>query len=150
MSIQFFRQLLRIDVLPIPKVKVNDLRQDAIDYFKEKAVAKGRLTPEDVEVSNQVLLENLNQYDDEGNLVRAAVMAFHKDPEKWVTGAHIKIGYFVTDSDIRYMDEVYGSLIEQVDKTMDLVYTKYIKALIDYEGIHRIERFMVFFKSGMI
>ena len=69
-------------------------------------------------------------------------MAFHKDPEKWVAGAHIKIGYFVTDSDIRYMDEVYGSLIEQVDKTMDLVYTKYMKALVDYEGIHRIEQFM--------
>ena len=35
-----------------------------------------------------------------------------------------------------------NNLIEQVDKTMDLVYTKYMKALIDYEGIHRIERFM--------
>jgi len=130
------------DAIPIPKVTADDLRRDAIDYFKEKAVAKGRLTLEDVEVSDQVLLENLNLFDDEGHLVRAAVMAFHKDPEKWVAGAHIKIGYFVTDSDIRYMDEVYGSLIEQVDKTMDLVYTKYMKALIDYEGIHRIERFM--------
>ena len=130
------------DAIPIPKVTVDDLRQDAIDYFKEKAVARERLTQEDVDVSNQVLLENLNLFDDEGRLVRAAVMAFHKDPEKWVTGSHIKIGYFVTDSDIRYMDEVYGSLIEQVDKTMDLVYTKYMKALIDYEGIHRIERYM--------
>jgi ATP-dependent DNA helicase RecG len=130
------------DAIPIPKVMADDLRRDAIDYFKENAVAKGRLSLEDVEVSDQVLLENLNLFDDDGNLVRAAVMAFHKDPEKWVTGAHIKIGYFVTDSDIRYMDEVYGSLIEQVDKTIDLVYTKYMKALIDYEGIHRIERFM--------
>ena len=120
----------------------DDLRRDAIDYFKGKAVAKGRLSLEDVEVSDQVLLENLNLFDDEGHLVRAAVMAFHKDPEKWVSGAHIKIGYFVTDSDIRYMDEVYGSLIEQADKIMDLVYTKYMKALIDYEGIHRIEQFM--------
>ena len=130
------------DAIPIPKVTADDLRRDAIDYFKEKSVAKGRLTPEDVGVSNQLLLENMNLFDDDGHLVRAAVMAFHKDPEKWVAGAHIKIGYFVTDSDIRYMDEVYGSLIEQVDKTMDLIYTKYMKALIDYEGIHRIERFM--------
>ena len=130
------------DAIPIPKVTANDLRRDAIDYFKEKAVAKGRLSLEDVEVSDRVLFENLNLFDDDGHLVRAAVMAFHKDPEKWVTGSHIKIGYFVTDSDIRYMDEVYGSLIEQVDKTMDLVYTKYMKALIDYEGIHRIERYM--------
>jgi ATP-dependent DNA helicase RecG len=130
------------DAIPIPKVTVDDLRQDAINYFKEKAVASKRLTREDVDVSNQVLLENLNLFDDDGHIVRAAVMAFHKNPERWVTGSHIKIGYFVTDSDIRYMDEVYGSLIEQVDKTVDLVYTKYMKALIDYEGIHRIERYM--------
>jgi len=130
------------DAIPIPRVSSDNLRRDAIEYFKEKSVAKGRLSLEDVEVSNQVLLENLNLIDDDGHLVRAAVMAFHKNPEKWVAGAHIKIGYFLTDSDIRYMDEVYGALIEQVDKTMDLVYTKYMKALINYEGIHRIERFM--------
>ena len=41
-----------------------------------------------------------------------------------------------------YQDEVHGSLIEQVDKTVDLVYTKYMKALIDYEGVQRIEQFM--------
>ena len=130
------------DSIPIPSVAENDLRQEAISLFKEKAVSRGRLAAEDVAVSNQVLLENLNLYDDDGNLVRAALMAFHGDPEKWVTGSHIKIGYFVTDSDIRYMDEVYGSLIEQVDKTMELVYTKYLKALIDYEGTQRIEQFM--------
>ena len=33
-------------------------------------------------------------------------------------------------------------MIEQVDKTVDLVYTKYMKALIDYEGVQRIEQFM--------
>ena len=41
-----------------------------------------------------------------------------------------------------YQDEVHGPLIEQVDKTVDLVYTKYMKALIDYEGVQRIEQFM--------
>ena len=37
---------------------------------------------------------------------------------------------------------MHGPLIEQVDKTVDLVYTKYMKALIDYEGVQRIEQFM--------
>ena len=67
----------------------------------------------------------------------------YKDPEKWVTGSYIKIGYFgKSDSDLVYQDEVHGPLIEQVDKTVDLVYTKYMKALIDYEGVQRIEQFM--------
>ena len=41
-----------------------------------------------------------------------------------------------------YQDEIHGPLIEQVDKTVDLVYTKYMKALIAYEGIQRVEQFM--------
>ncbi len=33
-----------------------------------------------------------------------------------------------------YQDEVHGPLIEQVDKTVDLIYTKYMKALIMRES----------------
>ena len=56
------------------------------------------------------------------------MLAFYKEPEKWVTGSYIKIGYFgKSDSDLVYQDEVHGPLIEQVDKTVDLVYTKYMK-----------------------
>ena len=55
----------------------------------------------------------------------------------------IKIGYFAqSDADLKYQDEVHGSLIEQVDRTVDLVCTKYMKTLISYEGIQRIEQFM--------
>ena len=43
---------------------------------------------------------------------------------------------------MKYQDEVHGPLLEQVDKTIDLVYTKYMKARIAYEGIQRIEQFM--------
>lgn len=41
-----------------------------------------------------------------------------------------------------YQDEIHGPLIEQVDKTVDLLYTKYMKALIGYDGIQRVEQFM--------
>jgi len=43
---------------------------------------------------------------------------------------------------LKYQDEIHGSLIEQVDKVVDLVYTKYLKALIFYDGIQRVEQFM--------
>lgn len=60
-----------------------------------------------------------------------------------ITGSYIKIGYFgKSDSDLLYQDEVHGPLIEQVDKTVDLIYTKYLKALIDYKGIQRVEQYM--------
>ena len=34
-----------------------------------------------------------------------------------------------------------GNLFHQIEKTIDLLFTKYIKATISYEGIHRIETY---------
>ena len=73
----------------------------------------------------------------------AAMLAFYDNPEKWVTGSYIKIGFFGnSDSDLQYQDEIHGALIEQVDRALDLIYTKYMKALITYHDIQRIEQFM--------
>ncbi len=65
------------------------------------------------------------------------------DPDKYQLGAYIKVGYFETDADLIYQDEVHGSLLEQVDKAIDLIYTKYMRAKIRYEGVQRIERYFV-------
>ena len=131
------------DGMPIPKLQVTNLKREAIDLFKEKALRRHRLTEEETSVDDNILMENLHLIDEEGYLIRAAMLAFYKDPEKWVTGSYIKIGYFGdSDSDLKYQDEVHGSLIEQIDKSVDLVYTKYLKALIYYDGIQRIEQFM--------
>lgn len=125
------------------KLSVTDLKQEAIQLFKGKNVKRGRLTKEEVSVPDNILLDNLHLIDKDEYLVSVAMLAFYKDPEKWVTGSYIKIGCFgKSDSDLLYQDEVHGSLVEQVDKTVDLVYTKYMKARIDYEGVQRIEQFM--------
>lgn len=131
------------DGMPIPRLKIDDLSQSAIKLFKKKAIERGRLAEEETKVTDKVLLENLHLFDDEDYLTRAAMLAFYDDPEKWVTGAYIKIGFFGnSDSDLQYQDEVHGALIEQVDKALDLIYTKYMKALITYRDIQRIEQFM--------
>ena len=88
-------------------------------------------------------MENLHLIDEDGYLTRAAMLAFYRDPERWVTGAYIKIGFFGnSDSDLQYQDDIHGPLIEQIDRTIDLVYTKYMKVRITYEGIQRVEVFM--------
>jgi ATP-dependent DNA helicase RecG len=74
-------------------------------------------------------------------LKRAAILLFHPNPEKFVTGSYIKIGYFETDDDLKFQDEIHGNLFEQIEKTMDLLFTKYIKAPISYEGINRVETY---------
>jgi ATP-dependent DNA helicase RecG len=62
---------------------------------------------------------------------------------KWVTGAYVKIGYFRTDDDLVYQDEIHGSLITMPDKVIDTLYTKYFKGIISYEGIQRVETYPV-------
>ena len=69
------------------------------------------------------------------------MLSFHPDPEQWFTGAFIKIAYFVDDANILYQDEVHGPLLVQVERAMEIIYTKYMKALIDYDGIARRETY---------
>ena len=131
------------DGMPVIKLSIDDLKEDALRLFKDKAVKRGRLTDDEVKVSNTILMDNLHLIDEDGYLIRAAMLAFYQDPEKWVTGAYIKVGYFgESDSDLQYQDEVHGPLIEQADKAVELVYTKYLKALVTYEGIQRTEQYM--------
>jgi len=105
------------------------------------ALDHNRLDKASVDVPNELLIRNLRLFEND-YLTKAAVMCFHPDPEKYVTNAYIKIGFFAdNDADILYQDEIHGSLIMQVEKAMDLIFTKYMKALISYEGIHRKETF---------
>lgn len=57
--------------------------------------------------------------------------------------AFVKIGYFNTDDDLAFQDEIHGNLFEQVEKAMDLLLTKYLNAPISYKGLHRIEQYPI-------
>lgn len=140
------------DAVPIPEVKVSDLSKEALEAFREKTVKSNRMTESEVNVSDELLLRNLKLYDSE-YLTRAAILLFHPTPEQYVTGAYIKIGYFSlvgvfgedgeTIEDLQYQDIVDGPLILQVDKAIDLIFTKYFKAFVDYEGVQRTETNML-------
>jgi ATP-dependent DNA helicase RecG len=53
----------------------------------------------------------------------------------------MKIGYFASETDLRYQDEVGGDVFSQPGKALELILTKYLRAGISYQGIRRIERF---------
>ena len=130
------------DGVPVPYLSVDDLDDNTFTLFRKYAKLSGRMEEADLQDDNNGLLEKLRLY--EGSyLKRAAAMLFHPDPEKYVTGAYIKIGFFRDDADLVYQDEVHGNLFQQIRKAMDLLSTKYMKAVITYEGIQRIETFPV-------
>ena len=128
------------DSVPVPGISTKELDHGALKLFREKAVESQRLDKKAAGVSVQNLLQNL-RCTEGSHLTRAAMMCFHPDPESWVTGAYIKIGFFATEADILYQDEIHGPLLIQVERAMDLIFTKYMKALVSYEGINRQERF---------
>ena len=128
------------DGVPVPKVSISDLKQNTFDFFRKRAFKSKRIEEEVLTDSNEHLIENLQLKENEF-LKRAAILLFHPNPENYVTGAYIKIGFFESDSELIYQDEVHGNLFEQVEKTMDLLFSKYIKAIISYEDIQRIETY---------
>jgi len=130
------------DGVPVPGFSLEDLSEDALQHFRERAAESKRIPASDLALKNRPLLEKLKLLKD-GYLKNAAILLFHADPEKAVTGAFVKIGYFRSETDLRFQDEVHGDLFTQVDRAMDFLLTKYTQALISYRGVQRVERFPV-------
>jgi ATP-dependent DNA helicase RecG len=130
----------RWDGVPVPNVSTNDLKQETFDFFRKRAFRSQRIDEESLTDSNEHLIENL-QLKEGKFLKRASILLFYTNPEKYVTGAYIKMGFFESDSDLRFQDEIHGNLFEQIEKTTELLFTKYIKALISYEGLNRVETY---------
>lgn len=130
----------RWDGVPVPNVSTNDLKQETFDFFRKRAFRSQRIDEESLTDKNEHLIENL-QLKKGKFLKRASILLFHSNPEKYITGAYIKIGYFESDSDLRFQDEIHGNLFEQIEKTTELLFSKYIKALISYEGLNRVETY---------
>jgi ATP-dependent DNA helicase RecG len=130
----------RWDGVPVPNVKIEDLKKETFDFFRRKAVKAQRIEEDVLTDSNEDLIENL-QLKENDFLKRASILLFHPNPEKFVTGSYIKIGYFQSDEDLKFQDEVHGNIFEQVEKTMNLLFTKYINSTISYEGLNRVEKY---------
>ncbi|MDR0523695.1 MAG: putative DNA binding domain-containing protein [Candidatus Methanoplasma sp.] len=128
------------DSAPVPGVSAGDIYHDAFAVFREKAVRSGRLKREDVDVSDADLLSSLKLADG-GRVSRAAVLLFHMDPERFCLGSYVKIGFFESECEIRYQDEINGPILNIPDRVIDTIYTKYFKGLICYDGMQRIDRY---------
>ena len=107
----------------MPAFTMNDVDDNVVAVFKKLAAKKGRIDSSLLDEPKEVLLDRLHLVN--GNyLTNAAMLLFSKDPERYQLGAFLKIGYFETDADLLYQDEIHGSLLEQVDKAIELIYLK--------------------------
>ena len=129
------------DDMPVPHAGVKDLDASAFDYFRTATAKSGRMDAAVLHDTNRAIIDNLQLREDRFLRV-AGVLLFHKNPEQFVPGAYVKIGFFRSESDLAYQDEVHGNLFAQAQKTLDLLTTKYMKAYIHYEGVRRIDKLL--------
>ena len=64
------------DSVPVDNFKIEDLDKESFDIFKREAIRSGRMSKDDLNLSNEQLLENLNLLEN-GQLKRAAVLLFY-------------------------------------------------------------------------
>ena len=130
------------DDVPLPGVGVKDLDGRAIDGFRRSAAASERLADDVMEESNTGMIEKLNLREGRHLTEARGRAAVHSTPGRFIGEAYVKIGYF-RGSELLYQDVIEGDLFTQVDRTVDLLYTKYTRALVSYRGVSRVETFPV-------
>ena len=97
------------DDTPMPGVGLADPDGRALDEFRRRGVASGRLPSDAGDESDGDLMEMLRLREGH-DLRRAAVLLFHPDLAGFFAGAFVKIGYFRTETDLAYQDVIEGNL----------------------------------------
>ena len=125
-----------------PKATLTDLDQEALRAYQQRGVERQRLAAdESVDIDLPAFLDNLNLLDTDGQLKRAALILFGKQPMRYILGAHIKVGRFSSDAtDLKFQDELTGDGFRLAERTIQLLDTKYLPGYISYQGLYRQER----------
>ena len=125
------------DDAAMPGVRMRDLDGHTLDDFRERASVSGRLNQNILRASDSEVIERLRLREGR-HLKRAAVLLFHPKPGTFFREAYLKIGYF-RGADIMYQDAIEADFFSQVERAMDLLYTKYSRALITYDDVYWVE-----------
>lgn len=113
---------------------IKELDNDSIEKFKNFAV--DRIPSISKESDIKTLLRKLNLLSCD-NLKKAALLLFGNEPQKFYRQAVVRIGKFLSDTEIQTTDIVKGNLFTQLEKILEILKTKYLISNISYEGIHR-------------
>ena len=119
-----------------PRASFDDIDETTFFAFLKSSEEKGRM-PETLGLSIQHIFEKL-LLTENGQLKRAAVILFGKNPAKFYPNTFVKIGRF-RDNDILFHDVVEGNLITLLREVTNQLNHKYLTQKIHFEGLYRIE-----------
>ena len=140
------RLLLKTNNLSWDEIGVDDAIYDDIDEetvsrFVIRATEYNRL-PLGINSKNiKQLFQNLKLLTKGGELTRAAILLFGKNPTRFFSCAIFKIGRFreTNPTDLIIHDKVEGNLFNMFEQVVDFLKSKYLLSLISYRGMQRVE-----------
>jgi ATP-dependent DNA helicase RecG len=116
-----------------------DIDEKAVKIFLAASQNTGRL-PENDGLDLPELFEKL-RLTENGQLKRAAIILFGKDPGKFYPSIYVKIGRFgKDDTDIIFQETEEGNLIMLLQAVLSQLNHKFLIRSIGFEGMHRIEK----------
>lgn len=126
------------DVIEV-RASFTDIDEKAVKVFLAAAQNAGRL-PENNGLDIPELFEKL-RLSENGQLKRAAIILFGKDPGKFYPNTFVKIGRFKKDdADIIFQEVEEANLIFLLQAVLNQLNHKFLIKSIAFEGINRIEK----------
>ncbi len=117
----------------------DDIDEKTVKIFLAASKNTGRL-PENDGLDLPDLFEKL-RLTENGQLKRAAIILFGKDPGKFYPGIYVKIGRFgKDDTDIIFQETEEGNLILLLQAVLNQLNHKFLIRSIGFKGMHRIEK----------
>ncbi|MGN6352060.1 MAG: ATP-binding protein [Parafilimonas sp.] len=118
----------------------DDIANNAVKIFLNASANAGRLPETNTSLDIQDLFEKL-RIAENGQLKRAAIILFGKDPGRFYANAFVKIGRFGSnDADIIFQEVEEGNLITLLQTVVNQLNHKFLTRPIEFEGMHRIEK----------
>ena len=116
-----------------------DIDEKAFSSFLKTSENKGRL-PETEGLTLPEIFEKL-RLTENGQLKRAAIILFGKDPGKFYPNTFVKIGRFAKDdTDIRFQEVEDGNIVVLLRSVLEQLDRKFLIRPIEFEGMYRIEK----------
>lgn len=118
----------------------DDIDKKAVKIFLTASENAGRLPENNQGLSIPELFEKL-RLTENGQLKRAAIILFGKDPGKFYPNIFVKIGRFgKDDTDIKFQETEEGNLVVLLNAVLNQLNHKFLIRSIEFEGMHRIEK----------
>ncbi|MDQ3712007.1 MAG: hypothetical protein M3388_07285 [Acidobacteriota bacterium] len=124
-----------------PRAALADIDEKTVEQFKSDASRAGRLPAGDGgDLPFAEFLDKLRLLEN-GQLKRAGIVLFGKDPARFYPNQIVKIGRFGgSDDDLKFQEVVEGNLLRLLRETAEQLNRKFFVKPIDFEGLQRVER----------